>query len=65
MKPNKRYFFLWKTPTKSGWGYYFSPVSYPDKDTAEFELRILKRYKPDDGQVFVKLVEVDLSDEQF
>ena len=57
---NKRYFFLWKTPTKSGWGYYFSPVSYTDRQTAEFELRVLKAHQPNDTQVFVQIVEVEL-----
>ena len=57
---NKRYFFLWKTPTKYGWEYYFSPVNYTDKQTAEFKLRALIAHQPNDNQVFVKIVEVEI-----
>jgi len=56
----KKFFLLWRTPTKSGWGYYFSPVSYEKKEVAEAEARRLERYKPEDDQEFIRVVEVEI-----
>lgn len=56
---NKRFFILWKTATKSGWNPYFSPISYATKKEAEEQAEILSRHRPQDGHIFVKIMEVE------
>ena len=57
---NTRFFLLWRTPTKFGWSYYFSPVSYEKHDVAAAEARRLQRYRSEDNQEFIKIVEVEI-----